>query len=155
MAKQFVPALKSDLKPGAHVRVNYEQGRGPARDVRRLFGTVTEHPVTMRRGDLMFQIDCGGGPVLVRHGDYTGTEIWVEVDTGERVRKALAARKRSYWTPDPTTMVTLVGGPLDGATVPLTRTHTPWLTLAITCKGVTGRYQSGRWVPAGLPHPNG
>jgi hypothetical protein len=65
-----------------------------------------------------------------------------------RIVKYVAALKRGYKARERVVMVTLVGGPLEGATVPLTACHTPWLTLAITCKGETGRYQSGRWVPA-------
>jgi hypothetical protein len=146
-SKQFVPASRSDIKPGNRLKIRFNNERSKP-DV---YGRVTSDPVTMRRGDLRFQIDVGTEfPLAVRHGDYTGTDVYVEVDVQERVRKALAARKRSYWTPDPTVMVTLVGGPLEGATVPLTRCHTPWLTLQITCKGQTGHYRSGRWVPAPL-----
>lgn len=148
MAKQFVPALRSDLKPGAHVRINYEHNRGPARDVRRLFGVVTDHPVTMRRGDLMFQIDCGGGPVMVRHGDYTGTEIRVEVDVEKRCKEVLAARKRWYRQPEPSRPYTLIGGPLAGSQLLVSAFTGCGTTLPFTLKGQTGRYEYGVWQGA-------
>ncbi len=141
----FVPASRRDIKPGAKIRVNYDHRR-PARDLAVLYGTVTTDPVRMRRGDLMFSIESGGGSVVIRHGDYTGTGIWVEVDRRARIKSTLEALKRSYKRPDPLLKVILTGGPFAGS---------EWLytnhsnTLPLEFGQWRGRYNSGgEWVPA-------
>ncbi len=148
MTKQFVPASRSDVKANARIMVKFDRDHQPAKGVDRLYGRAVDAG-TVKRGDLQFMLEVGAiSPVRIRHGDYTGTEIHVEVDVEARIASLTAALKRGYKARERVVMVTLVGGPLDSATVPLTACHTPWNTLPITCKGQTGHYQSARWVPA-------
>jgi len=138
---QWVPMRRSDIKAGAKVRVKFDREKG----VPTVYGTVRDAGV-MRRGDLHFALDIGTDtPLFVRHGDYTGTVISVQVVPAERIRSLTTARKRSWSTPDPVRDVDLHGGPFGGSKWTCLAMH-PANTLRFTVNGVTGQYRDSVWT---------